>query len=326
MMKNHFMALFSAIMFVASVTISHAEILEIGTDTLSEAITHAETIEIGTGTLSGEYTNIIVPAISDALLEYGYTAVAEQSASSQENINNVLSGKTLVALSPLDVAALSMTAENDPDESLLLVGGKLVPEALFCAAYKGGTVVTYDDLTDKQATPLKISVGNKNGATARTFQYLMKLDPDLKSIEFSYEKNTGLELNRLVSGRRDLVCFITMPNPENKLIERVMEDDELVFITINNPFFDRAKIGKIRIYDIMEVPVSSGFLGFGQDTVKTLVTWIGVVVNEKKIDAKLLEALTTVVTNPDLLPSNSLIDQAKQLFDNVVDGIGGIMD
>ena len=123
MMKNHFMALFSAIMLVASVTISHAEILEIGTDTLSEAITHAETIEIGTGTLSGEYTNIIVPAISDALLEYGYTAVAEQSASSQENINNVLSGKTLVALSPLDVAALSMTAENDPDERLLSFGG-----------------------------------------------------------------------------------------------------------------------------------------------------------------------------------------------------------
>lgn len=289
-------------------------------------IIYAEEIKIGTGNLSDEYTNIIVPAISEALQDYGYTAIAEKATNHQESIDNVLSGNLPVALSPLDVAALSMTPAYDPDESLLLVGGKLVPEALFCVAYKGGSIVNYDDITGEREKPLKISVGDKNSTTARTFISLMKIVQALKNIEFYHKEKLNLELNRLLSGRRDLVCFVTMPNPDNELIKMVMEHDELFFININHPSFAITKIGKIRIYDIMELPVSRGFFGFNQKTIKTLVTWVGLVVNENQVEPKLLDALATIVMEPDLLPSNTLMAKAKRLFDKAVSQIEKLRD
>jgi hypothetical protein len=309
MMKNLLIALLGSVTLTASVTIAQAE-----------------TLKIGIGTQSEEYSSLIVSAMSEALEEYGYSAIAIPYADSQESLNNVLSGKIAAALSPLDVAARGMTSENDPNESLLLIGGKLIPEALFCAAYQGGSVMSYDDLTDEQEQPIKISVGNKTGTAARTFQYLMKLDSDLKNIEFFYEENTGLEFNRLLSGRRDLVCFVTMPNPDNEFVKTVVEHDELFFITLNHPSFDRAKIGKIRPYDIMEVAITNGFFGFNQKQVKTLVTWLGLVVNENKTEPKLLDALTTVVMEPDLLPSNSLLAKAKQLVDKAVTSIKEVIE
>jgi TRAP-type uncharacterized transport system substrate-binding protein len=299
-MKNFFLTLFSSVTLIATVTIAHAD-----------------EIKIGAGSADGEYTNTIVPAISNALEKHGYTAVAEISAGSQENIDNVMSGKLPVGLSQLDVAALNMTPENDQNESLVVLGGKIAPEALFCAAHKGGNVKSYDDLTDEQETPLKISVGNKKGGTARTFQYLMKLDPELKNIKLYHKKKLKVELNRLLSDRRDLVCFVMMPNPDNKLIEMVMDHDELFFITIDRPAFAKATIGKTHIYDIMEVPVTSGFWGFGQTTIKTLVTWVGVVVNEDKVNEKLLDALASVAIKDDLLPSNSLAAKAKHWFEEI---------
>jgi TRAP-type uncharacterized transport system substrate-binding protein len=279
-------------------------------------IAHAENIKIGADGLNGEYTNTIVPAISKAMQDYGYTVIADISAGSQENIDNVMSGKLPAGLSQLDVAALNMTPEGEKNDSLVVLGGRIAPEALFCAAHKGSGVKTYDDLTDVQQTPFKISVGAEKSGTAQTFQYLMKLDAELKNIKLYYNANLKVELNRLLSDRRDLVCFVMMPNPENELIELVMEHDELFFITIDHPEFAKATVGKTLIYDIMEVPVTSGFLGFNQTTLKTLVTWVGVVVNEKQVDDKLLDALATVVMKPELLPSNSLVAKANKLFED----------
>jgi len=295
--------------------------------TLLALVAHAETIKIGAGSSDGEYANIIVPAINEALQEYGYTALAETSAGTQEDIDKIISGQIVAALSQLDVAALNMTAEKDPNENLLLLWGRIAPKALFCVAHRGGNVASYDDLTDEeQETPLKVSVGDEKGGTALTFQYLMKLDPNLKNITFYHKGKTRVEINRLISGRRDLVCFLTMPDPKNELIRGVMEHDELFFINIDNPAFDQVKIGTNRIYEIVEIPVTCGFLGFNQEKVKTIQSWVTMVVNEDKIDESLLDALSTVVMKPDLLEGNTLMAKAKRLFNNVLTRIKEWMD
>ncbi len=285
----------------------------------------AETIMIGVSDSDGEYVKAIVPTISEALQEYDYVAIVEPSTNSQENIDKVRNGEILAALVQLDVAALNMTEDKDPSETLSLLGGKILSVPLFCAAYKGGNVVTYHDLTDKQEVPLKISVGNKNAVTARTFQYLMTLDPELKDIEFFHEEDTMMELNRLLSGRRNLVCFVTMPDPEHELIKMVTGHNELFFITIDKLSFAEAKVNDILIYDIIEVPVTEGFFGFNPEKVKTLITWIGFVVNEKQIDKTLSKQLTQIIRNPDLW-SNSLTTKAKRLFETVVNRIGEVVD
>jgi TRAP-type uncharacterized transport system substrate-binding protein len=280
----------------------------------SVTLTQAEDLKIGAGSETGEYTKTIVPAIGAALKQYGYNATPEISAGSQDNIDKVMAGNLPAALSQLDVAALNMTPEKDPQENLVLMG-KISPEALFCAAKKGGSIRTYADLTDDQKQPLKIGVGDEKSGTARTFEYLMKLDAKLKkSVELTYKPEINMEINRLLSGRRDLVCFVMMPNPDNELIQMVVNNEELFFLEINNPLFTKAQVGKVSVYDVMEVPVSKGILGFGTKKVKTLVTWVGVVVNTAKTDPKLSKALNTVVMKDDLLPASSLAAKTKKML------------
>lgn len=278
----------------------------------------ATEIKIGAGSATGEYTNTIVPAISEALKEHGYSAVAQISAGSQKNIDDVKAGTVPAGLTQLDVAALNMTAEKDPNESLVLLGGKIAPEALFCATRKDSNIRTYYDLTDDQTRKIRVSVGPQGSGTAKTFEYLMKLDPDLNSIELLYKKNTKVELSRLLSGRRDLVCFVMTPNPENSTIKMVVDNKNLDFITIDNPAFVEAKINNMNVYSSMEVPISGGFLGFSINTkkVKTLVTWVSLIVNENQIESGLLDALATVTLKADLLPKNSIGAKANKLLND----------
>jgi TRAP transporter TAXI family solute receptor len=278
---------------------------------------YAEEIQIGAGGATGEYTNTIVPAIDTALKKQGMSAKAVISAGSQENIDKVMSGEFQAGLSQLDVAALNMTKEKDPDENLILLG-KIAPEALFCATKKDGKIKSYADLTDKQAQPLKISVGGEKSGTAKTFAYLMKLDADLKAVEFSDKEDVDAELDRLASGRRDLVCFVMMPNPDNARIKRVMESSDLAFINIDKPVFSQAEVGGVKVYNIAEVPVSGGFFGLNQKKIKTLVTWTGVVVNTAKTPKEVQKLLREVVSKPDLLPATSIAAQAKGMMDKVI--------
>jgi TRAP-type uncharacterized transport system substrate-binding protein len=287
---------------------------------LSAPLTNAkETIEIGAGGPNGEYTNTIVPAINLALKKYGYSAEAVISAGSQENIDKILSGKRLFGLAQLDVAALNMQ-ESDFNENFVLLGKKIAPEALFCAAHKNGNIQNYADLTDANnlKDSINISVGKKKSGTERTFQYLITLDPKLKKEYFKfYHDDTQSELSRLNTARRDLVCFVLNPNPENPLIKQVADNDELFFIEINNLRFDKAKVKTFDVYDIVDVPFatkSEWIFWKETKTVKTLVTWVHLVANDTKISKELSSALIKVVNKQDLLPDNSTAGKAKEMI------------
>ncbi len=289
-------------------------------------VTYAEELStVKIGSIGDDYTNLIIDAIDKNLQTYGYNAISEITSSHQDTINKLISGTISIAFIPLDIAATNLTIENDPEEKLLLIGGKVAPKVFFCVAYKGSNIKNYTDLIVNNTT-LKISVGDKNSVTDRTFNHLAKLDPRLQSFKLYHESKTKIELNRLLSGRRDLVCFVSVPNPNNELIKMVTEHGELLFITIDQPIFITAKIGKIRIYDILEIPVSNGFLGFNQKKVKTLVTWLSILVNEKQVDKQLLDSLTSVVMQPDLFLSQSFAYKTEQLFNITIKKIKGIVE
>lgn len=279
-------------------------------------LAHAETIKIGAGRAEGEYSSTIVPTLSIALQGYGYTAEAEMSAGSQENIDKVWLGKLPAGLTQLDVAALNMAEKRHKSaKGNLKLIGKFAPEALFCATKQGGQIASYDDLIDPLKPGLKVSVGQEGSGTARTFQYLMTLDPRLKQIQLILEENPQKRLNLLQSGLRDLVCFVMMPDFKNELIKRVVKNKKLVFIDIDNPLFTNATVEGEPVYELMEVPVNRGFFGWGAKRIKTLVTWIGIVVNDKLTDEKLLNALTQVAIKGELLPKHSAAAKAKNLFE-----------
>jgi hypothetical protein len=67
----------------------------------------------------------------------------------------------------------------------------------------------------------------------------------------------------------------------------------------------------------MEITISKGFLGFGAKKVKTLVTWVGLVVNDKLTDEILLKVLSKVALQDNLLRPDSLAAKAKALFEQL---------
>lgn len=279
-------------------------------------------IKIGSGNEAGEYYKTIVPAISKALEQHGYKATAVVSAGSQENIDKVRTGELQAGLSQLDVAALNMTKEKDPDEELLIMG-RITPEALFCAVKKEGKIKSYADLTDTQKTaPIKVTVVGEKSGTAKTLEYLMSLDSSLKTeskgLELTYtSENIKDELLRLASGNREMVCFVMAPNPENEVIKAVSTNKDLMFLSFDREeLAKKAKVGELQVYDIMEVPSGSKW---GLTTkLKTLVTWVGVVVNVKKADPKLVTALRSTVMKDDLLPNDSLVGKAKSMMKDFI--------
>jgi len=279
-------------------------------------------IKMGAGNELGEYYKTVVPAISKALAQFNYSAKAVVSAGSQENIDKVKSGEFQAGLSQLDVAALNMTKEKDPEEALLMMG-RISPEALFCAVKKDGKIKSYADLTDKQkASAIKVTVVGEKSGTAKTLEYLMSLDPALstanKGLELVYTTE-GIkdELLRLASGNREMVCFVMAPNLENETIKAVSTNKDLMFLSFDREeLAKKARVGELQVYDIMEVPAGSKW---GLTTkLKTLVTWVSVVVNVKTADPKLVIALRSVVTKEDLLPNDSLVGKAKSMMKDLV--------
>jgi TRAP-type uncharacterized transport system substrate-binding protein len=272
----------------------------------------SEQLEIGAGSQAGEYTGTLVPAIDKKLRGHGYSAVAKISEGSQQNIEEVLAGTLKVSLSQWDVAALAM-GEDTTGKLVLL--GNMAPEALLCAGHKEGRVKSYADLTDAHDRPLTVSVGGERSGTARTFAYLSKIDERLGGLEYVYNPNIAEELRRLSSKNRDAVCFVMMPNPDNKLIGQVAEDESLRFFGIDNPQFAQVKINGKQIYDIVEVPVSPGVWGIGADTVTTLVTGVGLVINSELVDLGLSVILKSVMQDPELLPPGTTAGKAQALYD-----------
>jgi TRAP-type uncharacterized transport system substrate-binding protein len=269
-------------------------------------------LKIGAAGKQGEYTNTIVPALDKKLRSHGYSAVAQVSQGSQQNVEDVSSGKLTVALSQWDVAALAM--QEGAGEQLTLIG-KIAPEALLCAVNVNGRARSLHDFTDPRETPLKVSVGSEKSGTARTFSYLQKLDPRLKGVELIYDEDLEAELHRLTSKARDAVCFVMMPNPDNPLLKLVHESKDLEFIDFVNKKLANAQIGGEHVYDVIEVPVSPGVWGIGAKTVNTLVTWVGMIVNKDQADLRLTVLLKTIASEPDLLPPTSAAGKALLLFD-----------
>jgi len=274
----------------------------------------ATDLVIGAGSDQGEYTNTIVPAIDRALRARGHGATAAVSVGSAQNIADLRSGKLAAALSQMDVAALAL--EGDASERYAVLG-RIAPEALLCAVRKDGRVRTYHDLTDDHDQPLKISVGPEQSGTAQTFQYLMRLDPELANVRLIHKKRTAVELSRLASGNRDAVCFVMMPNPDNSLIALVADNPELQFMEFVNPPFANVEVNDFAIYDFMEVPVTPGVWGLGAERVNTLVTSVSLVVDEEGLDGELLTELALVVLDPDLLPPTSAAGKANELWKKV---------
>lgn len=263
-----------------------------------------------------EYANTVVPAIDRGLSRdgNGFSAKAHLSDGSMENMELLKAGEVGAALAQMDVIAQTGFSK---DRGRYLVFGRIAPEALLCATHKESGITRFDDVLQELDKPAIISAGKPMSGTAATIRYLrQKVDAFAAANVEIVNKDTAIELTRLANGERDLVCFVIMPNPDNALIRKVSQTKNLRFLDIEIPSLNELAVNGQEVYSAMEVPVTPGYWGLGADKVTTLVTWLGLVVDQRAMSEPAAEALARVMIDVNLLPSDSVAARANRLYDH----------
>ncbi len=300
---------------------------------------YAADAEMLTASEGGAYNRQLCPAIAQKLAAAGYNLKCTPSAGSGQNFDDVLSGKAVLALGQTDVSGLKLIEDaakgGNAAEAIGLVGF-IVPEGLFCVAKTGGRVATanaWNGLNDSEKPDklYAISTQGEKSGTVGTLNFLRKSFPNFgKNTELKPQDafKFDVELGRLRTGLRDMVCFVAMPNPEDEKIQTVMASNDLFFVPFDSPMLATIQINGRPAYQIMDAPLTGGFIGLAGKKLKTIHTGVTVYMNVDKIDEKLYKAVVAALRTPDLLPkgnlatlaswSDSMMGASKDLYYSVV--------
>lgn len=289
----------------------------------------AASINIMTASEGGNYNTVICPAIVEHIAKAGISGKCVPSNGSGENYDGVYNnGADTTALGQLDAFGLKSTGfgiedadaretyVEDVEESMGSLGF-IVGESLFCAAKKGGRVpeqASWAILNDEEpmSKPFVISTYADDSGPGLSLAYLRSTFPSFgANTNVKHKKNLKfeVELNRLRAGKRDMVCWVTMANPEDKRLKAVTGADDLFLVPFDSPELLSAKIGSVPAYTIMDVPVTGSIWNAvgGGETVKTITTGVSVYVNVDELDTKTYNALVAAVNDPDLIPTNGFV-------------------
>ncbi len=284
------------------------------------SVVRAADVVIGTGGESGVYHGTICKdALQPALEKLGHTITCQTSKGTGENLSNVLQQKVTTGLGQHDVFAVKALADEDFAETVIPVGS-IGAEALLCVAKKGGRVSSWANLVDEEVAepPYKIVTSPESSGTYGTLNFLRAQIPALAANTVLTTKtfNYLTAYGRLKSGRRDLVCMVMVPDPFNERIYAVAKDDDLFFLSINDPHLTTLKVKDSPVYHIAPATIGGSkikmWIGKG-DTVPTLHTGVTLFVNADAISLQLQKDLHTVVSNPNLLPAKTPIALAMKL-------------
>lgn len=289
----------------------------VAADSDSPAVDSAQdtdVLRIGAAEKWSEYAGSIVPAIAAAMQRRGVDVVVEPvlTRGSVDNVDRLLRGGLSAVLAQMDVVAYSGVAEGD---GRYLVLGRIAPEALLCATHIASGIATLTDIAKPREKPWRISAGKLGSGSLATFQLMLSEVPELAGAKVELiHKSAAIELARLASGQRDLVCFVMMPNPDNGLLRAVAANQNLRFIEIVLPSVTDVSLDGHGVFTAIDVPVTPGYWGIGSDKVKTIATWVALVVDQQAMEEPLAEALALAVVDPQMLPGGSVAAEANVLY------------
>ena len=314
------------------------------------SVASSATINIMTASKGGNYNTVICPAIVDHIAKAGISGKCIPSAGSGENFNVVYnSGGDTVGLTQMDAFGLKTAGSGieDPDEREMFVEdaeeamgslGFIVGESLFCAAKKGGRVpeqASWAILNDDEpmSDPFVISTYEEGSGPSLTLGFLQDSFPSFgRNTEIMYKENMKfeVELNRLRAGKRDMVCWVTMANPEDSRLVAVVESDDLFLVPFDSPELANVKIGTVPAYSVFDVAVSGSIwdlFGAGE-TVTTITTGVSVAINVDELDGDTYNALVAAVNDEDLIPADgfvgTLLKYQRKAMGTLMDAYKGV--
>ncbi len=286
-----------------------------------------KTYVISGGGPTGAYTTVICPAIAGKMKERGFSVKCQAGPGSAGNVEGVAAGEYDAALAQRDVFAKMITA--DPDKAWMLSVGEITPEALFMVVPKGGKLTNFQQLLEgEEKLTIGIAGGEGSGSYA-TFRNMADALPGLKEAVESGRvtlrplgKMTPKVAYNYLGSQLDGVFFVMMPDLKNDRIKRVVESGKLTFLPIESEALAKLKTANGQtVYRQAPVPVKGTLSGAANrlksawkaltggaakdssdTTVATLTTAATVVVDPAKADGAFVDALTDVVSDPNLLP------------------------
>lgn len=289
----------------------------------------AATLNFSTGGEGGAYHGVYGKAINDKAQAAGLSIKEMLSAGSVENLDRLVAGSATFVLSQGDVAGARTIEDSDFGDAYINLAD-IGMESLICAVRKDGRVPTFDVLNDDEPPTggkFVISAGPNASGTYFTVENLRShlknfgRNTEMVQVQEGKVYNETAELGRLRSGKRDVVCKVTTPDPlaGEGFVYDVTHDPSFQILQIKDPgIVDaiRDKKGR-KVYLIAETVVEGNTLTvwLGQGTkITTLVTPVAVWAAVDSMDAKTLKTLQGVVKSPDLLPANSPQGLAAKLF------------
>jgi len=193
-----------------------------------------------------------------------------------------------------------MTTKDPSISSTVEIIGPLYKEAVYIVANCKGRVRSEDDLQKEGVT---IATGAVGSGGASTWNYMRELEPGYKkaAVDPSGDIRALGKLASKPDGPIDAVLFITKPVLEGKLIQTVLNNDNLCFINVDDKDLnDKYPLTGKPIYDFCKIAVTKGF--FNNTSVNT-ICMDAVVIANNETDSDYLDKLSDVVLNyiPSLL-------------------------
>ena len=172
--------------------------------------------------------------------------------------------------------------------------GPLYQECVYIAANKNGKVQDEDDL---QKAGVTIAVGKQGSGSAVTWDYMRKLEPGYKKSAVSFTGGNRA-LGKLALGGDtgvDAVMWVTKPNLSHKYISTVINNDNLMFISVNDKDLNDVykPLGK-PIYDFKKIDYAEGFFN---DKEFTTICMDAVLAARADADEDLLDSVADMVLN-----------------------------
>jgi TRAP transporter TAXI family solute receptor len=244
----------------------------------------AENIIISTGSKKGNYFKFGL-RIAKLLQAKGYPVTVVNSKGSVENLERLIRKEAHIAIVQKD--ALAWFRRKKPEtEGKIDTIAELRDECVFVVARKDGKV---EDDGDLQETGVKIATGKIGSGSNVTWNYMCQLEKGFKKAT-SIPKGGTRAINKVLNKEYDAYLFVLTPDPENKLIKLIANNDELTFIPVTDWDLNDKLDGK-PIYKFEKVVYQKGFF---DKKVKTICT-SAIVVASTDLDDDLLDDLSDIL-------------------------------
>ena len=210
-----------------------------------------------------------------------------QSNGSDENLNNLISGKAQIGFAFADSYKLKLN--QDPRAAKLKVLGVLNKGCLYVAVKNGGKI---SDDGDLEKVGVKVDIGPDGAGANTTWRYLGTFDSDFKKPEvFKIGGGDPAALNALDYGTIDATLSMQVPSPSNTLVKDVLDNKNLKFLSITDgDFTDKLPDGK-QIYTKEKIILKES--KWSDEKLETICTDVLVLGGESLTDSdyKLVSAL-----------------------------------